>query len=795
MSQFKIDEVVSGLLKNTVSAVVPTGDNVDLNAPTVITTTPLGSTVAPPTYELSAPDNVNEGESFTVELFTSNLATGSRVAYEITGVDLSDLVGETSLTGELVITAGNASKTLTLANDSLTEGTETLNFTIPGAAVASITINDTSLTPTYSLSASSTLINEGSAVTITLTTQNVSNGTTVPYSISGVNSADISGANTTGNFTVQSNSASVTITIAEDLTTEGTETLTLSLNNGADSIDITVNDTSTTPPPEYNLLANTTSINEGSSVTFTVITQFVPNGTTLYWTTSGSGITSGDFTDGTLTGSVTINSNTASFTRTLRNDATTEGLETFSVSLRITNISGTVVAGPVEVDVSDTSTTPLPTVDSISWSPSAINVGESSRLTWNTTDADSVTYSTPFGSGSGSLDGQSPAFTVNNAGSYTGAVIATNVSGSDSDAASLTVLATPTYSLSFNRISLNETTTRSFTATVTTANVPNNTTLYYTMTGSGINSNDFTSPTAGGLTINNNSGSVTITVAQDETTEGTEVFTFSLRTGSTSGPTVASQSLTISDTSQDPPPPPTYSLSITPSTTINETSSSSFIATVNTTNVANGTTLYYSMSGSGITAADFANVSSLTGSFPAISSNQAARFFTIEEDNTTEGTETITFRVRTGSTSGPTVASTTVRILDTSVTCVDSTKFDSARGTYLAEGAIYFNNGSRVVGYFVEMPPSVRGPLNPLGARLQAAYEAGGRKYPDESGYNFWWDEYFRNGGTSEFTINEAALAPIENAIRVGVANDIASKGGVDIEASICTLRALGYNI
>lgn len=103
---------------------------------------------------------------------------------------------------------------------------------------------------TYNLSADVNPIDEGNTLTITLTTTNVPASSSIPYTITGVSSGDINGASLTGNFTAGSGSPAtddVTFTITADATTEGPETLTLSLDNGKDSIDVDINDTSLTP--------------------------------------------------------------------------------------------------------------------------------------------------------------------------------------------------------------------------------------------------------------------------------------------------------------------------------------------------------------------------------------------------------------------------------------------------------------------------------------------------------------------------------------------------------------------
>jgi hypothetical protein len=98
-----------------------------------------------------------------------------------------------------------------------------------------------------------------------------------------------------------------------------------------------------------------TSINEGSSSTFNLNTTEVPDGTTLYWTVSG---TAADFVD--ASGSFIVNSNSGSFTVTPGADLLTEGSETFTVSIRVGSISGTVVATSSPVTINDTSISPWP---------------------------------------------------------------------------------------------------------------------------------------------------------------------------------------------------------------------------------------------------------------------------------------------------------------------------------------------------------------------------------------------------------------------------------------------------
>ena len=103
-----------------------------------------------------------------------------------------------------------------------------------------------STSPTYLLIANPSVASETDTITITLTTTNVAAGTVIPYTITGISSADIT-QSLTGNFVVGTTN-SITITPVADETTEGSETLILTLDNGATSISVVIADTSLTPP-------------------------------------------------------------------------------------------------------------------------------------------------------------------------------------------------------------------------------------------------------------------------------------------------------------------------------------------------------------------------------------------------------------------------------------------------------------------------------------------------------------------------------------------------------------------
>ena len=108
-------------------------------------------------------------------------------------------------------------------------------------------INDTSNSPiTYNLVATAGTVNEGQSFDVDLVVENGISGVTLSYTVTGISpnrfilTGTISGNYVTGTTTRQS------FTIAEDFTTEGTETFVISLTT-IDGItaSVTINDTST----------------------------------------------------------------------------------------------------------------------------------------------------------------------------------------------------------------------------------------------------------------------------------------------------------------------------------------------------------------------------------------------------------------------------------------------------------------------------------------------------------------------------------------------------------------------
>ena len=235
-------------------------------------TTPTGPVVPSATWGGIYLEPINEGAQQTIDIFYSNW-DNSTIYWTVYGgtsssADFNAVSGGlTGLTG-----SGTAKIHFTPVADSTTEGSQTyyvkVGTTVGGSEIddqGPFTINDTSTSPpaTYSLATagSVTSVNEGTALTFNATTTNVANGTTLYWFIGSTGSYGIDAGRYSpgprGSFTVNSNAGTFTVTISADsFTATGTQSYNIFLSTTSPSptgvgntLSITVNDTSTTPPP------------------------------------------------------------------------------------------------------------------------------------------------------------------------------------------------------------------------------------------------------------------------------------------------------------------------------------------------------------------------------------------------------------------------------------------------------------------------------------------------------------------------------------------------------------------
>ena len=553
----------------------------------------------------------------------------------------------------------------------------------------------------YQLSISRTNIIEGISGTpeifpdttaiITLTTAGVANGTSVPYTITGISSSDINNQPLTGNFVVSGNRATVTINASLDNLFEGIETATLTLNNGRAAIVFTISDRQS-----FALSSSRANPEEGQSILVYLTTQNVPTGTQVPYAITG--IQQADLTVGSLSGNFNVvaagANGSAQFQLSFARDAVFED-ETVRVALTdtgtalfipITDLSFgytevlSITPGTIQNDQNTVIqvTGGIPN-DTFQWIilPTGTNPVDSFNNRWLAQYQNTATSQVLSLDGNGYFYNQVTGPDFGGIGSWTLWIFtATN---KNFRSANLTVTAVPTFSLTASNgtkgpFYANEGQIGYF--LVTTTNLPNGTVVY----PKAVNPRtafaaDIVNSAENGLIINNNTGSFTIQLVADNITESDPEFNptgqefFNLVLDYPNGTRRDTYGLVyINDTSLTPA---TYNIARSV-TSVNEGSSVTFTFTTNQTGTFywtfDGMSLddvwyveYYEDYGEGGLAWIYQGV---------INSGQLRSYqvrITFRNDQVTEGTESGSFNVRSGSTSGTILASAPITVNDTSL--------------------------------------------------------------------------------------------------------------------------------
>lgn len=583
------------------------------------------------TYQLSTNKTlVSEGNTVTISLTTTNLANGSNVAYRVSGVSPADFgyLNTSYFQGNFTITNGNSSVTFGPVADRTTEGNEIFTLSLVGPIIPpkriSVTVGDTSRTPEFNLRANVASISESGAVEFTLTTSNLEDGYIVPYSISGISTADIF-EGLSGTFIINNNAAQANVTIRtkEDEVTEGNELIYFSLSNVQPTVAATVTILDTSGTKAYALSSNVSSVNEGQSVEFILTTQNVKNGSVVPYTISGVNLANDLVGVGSSSGSFTVSSNTASAIFKISADRVTETTETLTLTLTGLTFNGSPISH--QVLILDTSKNPTYAITS---NVTTIDEGDSVQFTLTTTEVDDGTI-VPFNINPVSVPGKQNVFSAypdlvgipsgTSSGSFTvynntGTVTYTASRDKQTEtffdqytqvfrldlvnvpsvySPSITINDTsrdPTYTLTANVSVVNEGNAVEF--TLTTTEVDDGTLVPYqisTPTSTFANNDDFDNLiTPDYFVINNGTATKILTIKADRLTDNNEILRMLIVVN---GVTKTSIDITVVDTSLSP------SYSITKSSDrIREGVPVTF--TVNTVSVDDGTILrgkiYYS---------------------------------------------------------------------------------------------------------------------------------------------------------------------------------------------------------
>jgi hypothetical protein len=327
----------------------------------------------------SIPEDSTTKITFTIK--TPKLPTNTKLYWKTvkdSGVLAAADFTDNTLTGTVVINSNNVGiVTRKAKKDALTEGNETFHLSVFSDVGMTnwlvdsdpVTIEETI---SYSLIRTPATMEEsttsgalGAGVTFNLTTPWLPNGTVLYWTTVSeqgvVEAADFTDNAIDGFVTITENYKGVILRrAAKDSLVEGTEQFHLEIRATVGTIDpilVSSQLTSITETVAYEIIPLTSyMVEDQPGIEFNVKTPFLKEGTLLYWDTISvtGAVTASDFTDNRLSGTVEINGNVGSFTRTAILDSLTEGKESFQIILKTGSSISTKVATSSVVTIGET---------------------------------------------------------------------------------------------------------------------------------------------------------------------------------------------------------------------------------------------------------------------------------------------------------------------------------------------------------------------------------------------------------------------------------------------------------
>ncbi len=343
---------------------------------TVIATmgTPVNATLDTTSVQTVTITNNDSQPSITIDDLTVGESDGNAVvtvhlsnpSYQSITVDWATANGSavsatdyTAGSGTLTFTAGQTSKTITVAitGDSVHEATEAFYLNLSNATNATIadnsgvvTITDDDTAPTVNFSLASQSVSESAGTATITATLSAAGGedATIPLTITGTatgGGTDYSLSASSITIAAGQTSGSITVTIVDDTAVESNETVIATMSStglvgaiiGSTNVHtLTINDNDTPPVKTVTFASNSYSVDEGSSVNLVVqIDSAASEDLTFSISqTSGSAV-SADFSstpDSTVT--ITAGQTSANLNIAAATDALVEGSETavFTIS-------------------------------------------------------------------------------------------------------------------------------------------------------------------------------------------------------------------------------------------------------------------------------------------------------------------------------------------------------------------------------------------------------------------------------------------------------------------------------
>lgn len=338
---------------------------------------------------IAAPVTVNEGTALTFRIQSPETLPATLTAY--LGVGAPNTAGSSDIsqtTDAIAINGRTGTSVVQVLADMSTEGPEYLSVWVEyprgtkKVTFGQVNITDTSLTPVLTSNITPATAQSGSTVTLDWNTVNPPDGSYVK--IEKFNSAN------TGDATQYATAGTKTFSAPSTGGTDGLgggswpAQIRLFAANGTPVLTDTP--TYTVSSATYSIVPDKTNMFKGQTVTYTLTTTRVNNGTVLHWVNAGTQPANG-FVDGLNSGTVTINNNTATITRAVLADSgvlSSPTIRTILLQLKTGGTTGPTVGTAAVVNVSNLQTFTI--------TPNKSTANEGDTVTWNI-----VTTSIPNG--------------------------------------------------------------------------------------------------------------------------------------------------------------------------------------------------------------------------------------------------------------------------------------------------------------------------------------------------------------------------------------------------------------
>ena len=204
---------------------------------------------------------IAEGSSITYTVTTSGLEDGTVLNFQSSNT--TDVV---PASGNITINNNTASFTVASVEDVFVESDETFTVDVKYANNVLATSSEATIqnTTSYTFAVSASTVSENNEVTFTINTTGIPNGTGLNY-LTSLTDIDLSPAARNGNFTINNNTASITIKALQDLKVDSGENFNLIIRSGGTivttSSTVSIIDTpytiTVTPDQPFNLNEST----------------------------------------------------------------------------------------------------------------------------------------------------------------------------------------------------------------------------------------------------------------------------------------------------------------------------------------------------------------------------------------------------------------------------------------------------------------------------------------------------------------------------------------------------------